>query len=180
MNFIVFDLETTGLSILKDEPVEVYMGVGREEGISDELLLYTFGRAQMSEEAQRVHGITPETLKQIGKPAGQAAKEVNAFVWRHWPVCLVGHNVLSFDFPMLQNWLARYTAGKFKHPPVAGVLDTMHLAGEYFGTKKWFRLALAAEKLGLSVPGDLHDARADGRLTWEVFKVLWEGAGRRI
>lgn len=175
LNYIVLDMETTGVDILLDEPIQIFMGAAEERGekIKDELFLYCCGERKISQGAQNVHGISWEYLLNNGIHAEEAATLVTSFVWNHQPAILVGQNIISFDFPILWNWLARYTPGRFKHPPVCGLLDTMHLANMALGGTRWRKLEALAMELGVPLPeGNLHDAREDGRLTWKVFQEL--------
>lgn len=174
--FIVFDLETTGVDILVDEPLQVYLGAVKEGEIEEELLLYCSAFRPCSEGALNVHGLSPEVLKERGAVTPNfAAGRINNFIWNHQPAALLGHNCISFDYPMLWNFLARYTGGRFKHPPVCQVYDTMHLFNAVKGGRKWMKLKLMAEALGVEVPEGLHDARVDGLLTWRSFCALRGG-----
>ncbi len=173
LNYITFDLETTGVNILIDEPVQIYMGVakGIEKEIEDELLVYTYGDVVMTQGAQNVHKISWEYLQKNGRPAREVAPLVQRFIWDHQPAFLVGQNCLSFDFPMLWNWFSKHFPGKFKHPPVAGIYDTMHMANVVLGGSRWKKLEVIGMELGIPF-GDLHGAREDGKLTWRIFQEL--------
>ena len=175
-HFVVFDLETTELDILVAEPVQIYLATGTPEGgLRDELVIHTYGNRPIQPGAEAVHGLSLAHLKKIGMAAPVATGRVLDYFWKHQPLCLLGHNALSFDFPILQNWLQRYGQGRFRHAPCCEIYDTMHLCCAHFQTKKWFKLAAAATALEIEVPEGLHDAKVDGRLTWEVFKKLKEG-----
>jgi len=176
-SYITFDLETTGLDIIEDEPIQIYLGAawGKKGKIADEFLALCYGDQRISPGAQAVHGISWESLQANGKPAHELTGEVSKFIWAHQPAILVGHNCLSFDFPMLQNWFSKYVVGRFKHAPMCGILDTMHLANMVLGGRKWRKLDKLAKELEIDLPEDLHDARTDGRLTWEICKVLLKG-----
>lgn len=172
LNYVVFDLETTGLDITEDEPIQLYFGAFGDKGFRGELFLHSYGLRRISSGAEAVHGISWEILHEIGEPAHQVVIEITSFLWKYQPLALVGWNALNFDFPMLQNWLSRHGIGRFRHVPCVKVIDTMHLFGAYFHERKWTQLQLAARRLGLVVPEKLHDARADGRLLWEIWKEL--------
>ena len=177
MNYIVFDLETTGVDILVDEPIQIFLGVarGKEEEIERELLLHCFGERKISQGAQDKHGISWEKVQEIGVPAKQAAVGVLEFTRYCTPMIFVGHNAIGFDLPMLWNWLARYGKGMFRHPSACGVYDTMHMSNVVLGGTKWRKMESLAMELGIPLPsGDLHDAREDGMLTWKIFQKLEE------
>ncbi len=177
MNYIVFDLETTGVDILVDEPIQIFLGVagGKEEEIGDSLFFKCYGERRISQEAENVHKISWEELLKEGIPAREGVGRILHFTRFLSPKLFVGHNATSFDLPMLWNWLQRYGKGKFRLPAVCGVYDTMHMANAVLGGTKWRRLENLAMELGIPLPsGDLHDAREDGMLTWKIFQKLEE------
>ena len=176
-HYVVFDLETTGLDICKDEPIQLFFAEGDIETgeLKDELLLHCYGEQPISREATAIHGFKIDWLKENGIKAVHAANTVINYMWKHQPLAFVGHNCMNFDFPMLQNWLRNYGSGAFRHAPCCEIYDTMHLCCVHFEQRKWMRLAIAAQSLGIEVPTDLHDARTDGALCWKIFCALKKG-----
>ncbi len=170
--YLPFDLETTGLDITRDEPIQIYMGAARKDGeIKDEILLHCWGTQEISPGAEKVHGFSMERIKEIGEPARLVTPKLTKFIWNHQPAILICHNGISFDFPMLQNWFVRYTEGRFKHPPIAGIYDTMHMSNIILGGTKWRKLEVLAQVLEIPTK-DLHDAKTDVEVMWRCFLKL--------
>lgn len=178
MRVIVFDLETTGIDTLQDEPVQLAAEVYE---VSDLRYRQVGGLALLIRpvvpihpKAAEVHGLTMEILAEKGGlPPTEAAKRWHSLVWEHYPASLAGYNIINFDFPILAKFLANYTPGKFKFPPVVDLTDVMFLYCRHQKQRKWPRLEAAAKTLGVPLPKlSLHDARADVTLTWRVLARL--------
>lgn len=64
------------------------------------------GKSVWSKEAERVHGLTREYLSQHGVDREDAVTEIGNLIINHWgpdiPVCLLGHNVATFDMWFLK------------------------------------------------------------------------------
>ena len=62
-----------------------------------------------SDGAQKVHGMTREYLKENGVPMEEAVTQIASLILKYWgpssPVCLLGHNVATFDLPFLRHTL---------------------------------------------------------------------------
>ena len=177
MNYLTVDIETTGLNLISDLPIQfAYLGAKKAPSgtwTTESDAFYIKSLRPIPEAASRVNRITDETLLRSGIPLGRAAEDYNKLVWSYQPVTLIGYNIINFDLPIIQNWLFDWNPKRFKHPPVEVVIDVMHLAGRHFKTKKWLKLSLAAQKLGIEFDEEsLHDALVDVKLTWEVFKLL--------
>lgn len=168
MNYLVFDLETTGISILADEPVSITVYDPKGNKYHH---WFVNTSVPISPEAFAVHGISKKFLTEKGYIPKVVTGAYSATIWDHYPATLLGYNVTSFDFPMLQNFLARHHPGSFKHPPVLQVIDVMHLVSQRFKTRKWLKQSEAAQRLGLGVDeSKLHDSRYDTLLCWQIYE----------
>ncbi len=121
-DYIVLDTETTGLPDESGPPDIVTLGftVVRNRAIAESVEFKTRPQKRISEEAQRIHGITNE----------QAA-EFAAFDSQWNPIAdylkdqlIVIHNA-SFDWPILLDHVARYGLSM---PPVQGVFCSQKAA----------------------------------------------------
>lgn len=173
MNYVVLDVETTGLDITKDSPIQIAWEIHNEQyKLLEQKSIYikTYG---LNPKITEIIGITPEILLEKGISPRDAANVYHSLLWRYYPVVLIGYNVVNFDFPLIQNWLVRQIPGRFKHPPSLGLQDVMFMCCVAFKDKKWPKLAAAGKRLKIKFnPEALHDARADVKLTWEIFKKL--------
>jgi DNA polymerase III alpha subunit (gram-positive type) len=176
MNYLVCDIETSGLDLINDVPVQLAYEI--HNGNTDKLIklgsFYMKPPKPLSEEVQKVHGITNEFLDSPGVlTLAQGAGIYEQLFWNYRPIMIVGYNIINFDFPMIQNWLLRHNPKAFKHPPCITIIDVMHLASLYFKTFKWPKLSVAAKDLDIPFDKEeLHNASGDVRLTWEVFKKV--------
>lgn len=99
-----FDLESTGLNVIRDRILQIaivkYFAKGREP---EELSMLINPGIPISEEAMRVHGITPKDV--ANKPTFvQVAQKIYDFIGN---ADLAGYNSNRFDVPMLQEEFAR-------------------------------------------------------------------------
>ncbi len=99
-----FDLEATGLNVIRDRIVQIaiikYFKDGREP---EELVLLINPGIPISEEAMNVHGITPKDLR--NKPSfQQVAQKIYDFIGN---ADLGGYNSNRFDVPLLMEEFAR-------------------------------------------------------------------------
>ena len=174
MYTIVMDLETTGLSTINDEPIQACWTVFDKRGrLRRSRLIYINTSKTIHPKAMEVHKITHEFLHDNGVKPAQAAEAYTKLIWEFQPAIIIGYNILGFDFPMWQNFMVNYKSGMFKFPPVTTVIDVLHMASQYFRTKKRLKQAEAGRRLGLTVvEADLHDARADNELCWDIYQKL--------
>jgi|TARA_B100001057_G_scaffold358293_1_gene360427 DNA polymerase-3 subunit epsilon len=94
---VVFDIETTGLDIIKDQIIDISLiKVGKD--CSEEVKNFRVKPSiKISKESSEIHGIRDEDLKN-SKPFKFYAKEVLNFI----KGCdLGGFNILKFDLPIL-------------------------------------------------------------------------------
>lgn len=170
MNNLVFDLEATGLNILTDEPISLTVYNPQGDQYHN---WFINSKVSIDPGAMAVHGLTKEFILKNGYAPFVAAEAYNALIWENWPVILLGYNCTSFDFPMLQNFLARHNKKVFKHPPVTQVIDVMHLVGAQSKSKKWPKLSEVADRLGIVYePEILHTSKGDCWLTWKIYEKV--------
>lgn len=122
-DYVVFDIETTGLHPDSDQICEI-----AAIGVKDGLPQGTFStlvaiEGSMPEAAGRVNGITDDMLK--GAPAiGDALDAFLDFIGDD--AVLAGHNIVSFDIPFVANAAAK-SGRVFIYPYV---IDTLEAARE--------------------------------------------------
>ncbi|XP_077185834.1 three prime repair exonuclease 2 isoform X2 [Paroedura picta] len=139
--FVFLDLETTGLP--RDQPCMAELSlfaVNRRSlqcpapqlpqlpqppRILDKLTLCIDPQKPFTPKAEEITGLSNRTLEENGKlDFNRAAVDaLRAFLDRQAsPICLVAHNGLRFDFPLLRTELLRAEADL---PPDTGCLDTL-------------------------------------------------------
>lgn len=171
---VIIDIETTGLDKLVDTPIQIawsVLGTGRKQ--LEEGSFYINPHSPLPQVITRLTGITDEILLARGYGNGPATRKYMELIWRLQPCTLVGHNLISFDYPILHNWMERFHMGRFKQPPIVKLVDTMHLASVKWKTKKWMKLEDCATRLDILFNREqLHNAMEDVRLTREVYLGL--------
>jgi len=173
MNYVTMDLETTGLDIHGDEPIQLAYTIHNTE---DKLLtqdsFYLNVDRDLPAIITKITGTTQATLRAEGISPSEGVKEWQSVLKLYQPVTLIGYNILNFDFPMLQNWINRNSSQRFKYPPICQIFDVMIILASKRNSK-WLKLVKAGEVCGIKFNlDDLHDALADVKLTWEVYKTV--------
>lgn len=173
MNYIVLDIETTGLSITKDSPIQIAWEVRNENyKLLEQSSIYVKTH-YLNPKITKITRITKEILEEEGLSSRDAANIYHSLLWKYYPAVLIGYNIVNFDFPMIQNWLTRHVPGRFKHPPSLGLQDVMFMCCVAFKDKKWPKLVDAGQRLKIDFSIEsLHDAGADVNLTWKIFEKL--------
>lgn len=103
-DLVFFDVETTGLNILRDRIVQIGLikyEKGNDEPIELQMLINP--GIPISEESMKIHGITPNELK--NKPTfNEVAQKLFDFIGN---ADLSGYNSNRFDIPMLMEEFSR-------------------------------------------------------------------------
>ena len=173
MYHIVMDIETTGLDKLKDTPIQIAWNVLKEKKLIEEGAFYIKPDIALPEIITRITGMKEEILTTQGYANSVGTKKYMDLIWQYQPATLIGHNLISFDYPILHNWMESFYPGRFKQPPIVQLIDTMHLASVKFKTKKWTKLEDCGKRLDILFNKEqLHNAIADVRLTKEVYLAL--------
>lgn len=156
--FAFVDLELTGLDLERDEPVEIGVVLitgQQEEGRYHRLICPT---VQSTPEAEAVHGLTSEALRQAPR-FSEVAEEVSALLKGR---ILVAHGV-STDSAFLEKMLG----GR----PWSGEIDTLSLSRTLLATPD-NSLQGVCGQLGLSQKGTWHRAMDDVESTLTLFSTL--------
>jgi DNA polymerase III alpha subunit (gram-positive type) len=116
MDYIVFDLETTGLNTLTDDVLEI--GAFKLQGyksdnqkhlkVVDSCRIYFAIDHEVSEEVYKITGLSREILAERSHDRHLSdCKEKLQSLFNSGDLCWVGHNMRSFDQPMLLSNLSR-------------------------------------------------------------------------
>lgn len=160
-NLVFFDVETTGLNVIRDRIIQIalikFFPNGKPE---EELKMLINPGIPISEEAMAIHGITPKDL--ANKPTFiEVAQKIYDFIGDS---DLAGYNSNRFDIPMLMEEFAR--AGFDFDISKRNLIDVQRIF--YKMEPRTLKAALqfyCQEELE-----DAHDALEDVRATVKVFK----------
>lgn len=160
-DLVFFDLETTGLSVIRDRIVQIALVKLRKNGqANEEFSTLVNPGIPISEESMAIHGITPKDV--ANKPTFiQLAQQIWDFIG---DADLAGYNSNRFDVPMLMEEFARvgleFDVSKRRLIDVQRIFYKM----EPRTLKAAYRLYCQKEL------EDAHDALADVHATLDVFK----------
>ena len=144
--FVVFDLETTGLSSMQNDIIQFSYIMFDSNNMfvrADNLYFYYEGMSWNQEVADISHGISLDFLKtQADKFKENVLKMYT--VLNHANVC--GHNSNSFDCPFVKNWLKRMGLSDFEF----GIQQDTMLAFRPYTKRARIKLTKLAAMFGLS------------------------------
>lgn len=155
-----FDLEATGLNVLRDRIVQIaIIKYPAKGGEPQELSMLINPGIPISEEAMGVHGITPKDVAR--KPVfAQVAQEIHSFIGN---ADLAGYNSNRFDIPMLMEEFDR--AGLEFDISNRRLIDVQRI----FYKMEPRTLAAAVKFYCQKEIENAHDALADVQATIDVF-----------
>lgn len=162
-DYVVFDLETTGVSSVCDEVIEI-SGVKVKGGqVMDEFTSLVNPRRSIPFGASKVNGITDDMVRNAPFFT-DVLTDFLAFVGDD---VLVGHNIHSFDMHFIYRDAERYY-GKI---PGNDYVDTLYVARDCLPQLAHHRLSDLASFYGISTRG-AHRALNDCRMNQMVFERL--------
>ena len=163
-NYVVFDIETTGLDTDNDEIIELG-AVKIENGqIKEKFSTFVKPNRAIPYEVTELTGITNEMVKGA-PPVNMVLEEFYAFT-RDCILC--GHNIIGFDILFVKR-LARECGIDFDNE----IFDTLNLARRSHLSVGNFKLGTIVKALGLTLEG-AHRAWNDAYATAEVLLKLCE------
>lgn len=164
-DYVVFDLETTGISTAYDEVVEISAVSVRAGKIVNEFSTLVNPGRPIPRAASRVNGITDEMVK--AAPCFEEA--LGIFLDFAGNDVLVGHNIHTFDMKFLYRDAQRF----FGEVPDNDYVDTLQLARRCLPQLPAYKLVDLADFYGIS-PEGAHRALNDCRMNQQVFEHLGE------
>ena len=162
-DYVVFDLETTGLSSQFDQVIEISGVKVKNHEVVDEFTSLVNPGRPIPDEASYVNGITDSMVKDAPE-FRQVLEEFSAFSEE---LVLVGHNIYRFDLPFLyrdaQSYWGRTIGNDF--------VDTLQMARACLPGRRGYGLGSLAEHYGIDTAG-AHRALADCHMTQKVYEKL--------
>lgn len=167
-SYVVFDVETTGLSAVYDTIIEL-AGVRIQQGeIVDRFESFANPHHALSETTINLTGITDDMVRNAPE-VGDVLKDF--YDWMGDDI-LVAHNA-SFDIGFLNQGFERIGIEKVKNP----VIDTLELARFLLPQLKNHRLNTLCKHMDIELTQHhraIYDAEATGYLTWKFVRQLLE------
>lgn len=162
-DYVVFDLETTGVSPYNDEVIEISAVKARKGKVVEEFSELVNPKRTIPFAASRVNNITDDMVSDAPF-FDEVLRHFLEFVGED---VLVGHNIQSFDMKFIYRDCERY----FHQLITNDYVDTLILAKRCFPEWRHRRLGDLADYYGISTQG-AHRALADCRMNQRVFELL--------
>lgn len=162
-DYVVFDLETTGVSPYNDEVIEISAVKARKGKVVEEFSQLVNPQRTIPFAASRVNNITDDMVSDAPF-FDEVLRHFLEFVGED---VLVGHNIQSFDMKFIYRDCERY----FHQLITNDYVDTLILAKRCFPEWRHRKLGNLADYYGISTQG-AHRALADCRMNQRVFELL--------
>ena len=162
-DYVVFDLETTGISCYNDQVVEISAVKVSKGQVVEEFTSLVNPKCPIPYRASMVNGITDEMVKDA--PAfDKVLADFLGFIGDH---VLVGHNIHTFDMKFIYRDCEKFW-GKV---PENNYVDTLSLARMCLAELGHYKLTDLSEYYGVSTTG-AHRALNDCRMNQIIYERL--------
>lgn len=162
-DYVVFDLETTGISTVYDEVIEISAVKVRNGRAADEFTSMVNPGRPIPYLASQVNGITDAMVRE----APGFADVLRDFLLFAGEDVLVGHNIHSFDMKFLYRDAEKF----YGRIPDNNYIDTLTIARRCLPNLPRHRLTDLASYYGISTQG-AHRALSDCHMNQQVFEHL--------
>lgn len=167
-SYVVFDVETTGLSAVYDTIIELAAVRVQEGEIVDRFESFANPHHPLSETTINLTGITDDMLKD----APEVEDMLKDFAEWMGDDVLVAHNA-TFDIGFINQGFEKIGLEKVENP----IIDTLELARFLLPQLKNHRLNTLCKHFNIELTQHhraIYDAEATGHLTWKLVKQLLE------
>ncbi len=164
-DYVIYDLETTGISCNNDQVVEISAIKVKDHQVVEEFTSLVNPQCPIPYHASEVNGITDDMVEDA--PFFDTVLE--DFITFIEDLPLVGHNIHSFDM----NFIYRDCEEYFGKIPGNDYVDTLKIARICLPELNSHSLTNLAEHFGLPTDG-AHRALCDCRMNQQVYERLGE------
>ena len=167
--YVIFDVETTGLSAIYDKVIELSAVKMRNGGVLEEFEHFIDPGFHLSETTTNLTSITDDDVR------GSKSEEEVFQMFRDFcgDAILAGHNV-TFDMGFMNTGYARQGKEPIQNP----VIDTLTLARFLHPELKGYRLNTLAKKFGVALEHH-HRAIFDSQTTGNLLHIFLKDAEER-
>jgi DNA polymerase III alpha subunit (gram-positive type) len=181
-NFVVFDLETTGLYKDKNSILEIAC-CGFDFNLNDVKefdsgVMQIYDNREVSPQALQANNITMDQIENGRDPKtvlDELIKYLESMkVGRNKPV-LCGHNIDKFDIPFLDNFFSTFSKDLAKYVNEDFTIDTMWWSRAKWEEQTNFKLGTCCEISGIELVNAhraIHDTRANKELVKSFLRGL--------
>ena len=161
-DYVLVDIETTGLSPINDEIIEIGAIKVKNNLIVDSFNQLIKINRSLSPFITNLTGITDEMLK-TGKTPTQVYLDFVQFIEED---IIIGHNI-NFDLGFLSNKCKKY----INHDLTNDYIDTLYMARKLVPNSVNYKLGTLAKLFNISYEG-AHRGLKDVEITYEVYNKL--------
>lgn len=163
VDYIIMDVETTGLDYDKDRILEIGLLKIKGDEIKEQLQCFVQGKKAIPEAVTKLTGITDELIEKQGITEKEAFKKIEEFI-----DCdlIIGYHV-QFDI----NFILRMAERVGKCLMVKRTRDVLQLARQKIDELENYQLKTVAEYFSLDT-SEMHRALADCILTHKIYLEL--------
>lgn len=165
-NYVVIDIETTGLSVEEDEIIELAALRVVESKPVEEFSVLIRTEKKIPINIQKMTGITEEKVSKEGRHIAEALHCFLKFVGEER---VIAHNV-SFDYSFLQKACRVNNLPEFINP----CTDTLLLSRKRIEGVENYKLETIAKSLAVTISCEIHRALGDCYLTHGIYVKLNE------
>lgn len=169
-DYVVFDLETTGISPMWDQVIEISAVKVKNRVVVDEFTSLVNPGRSIPAGATKVNGITNQMVAD--------APGFETVLRKFWNFTeglpLVGHNIAGFDMKFIRRDAEKF----YGEIPDNDYLDTLKMARRHLSKLPHHRLVDLAEYYGISSEG-AHRALNDCRMNQKVYERMVEESQSR-
>lgn len=164
-DYVVFDIETTGLRPGLDEIIEISAVKVKNNEVSDTFSTLVKPTIRIPASATRINGITNDMVSS----APEIAEAMEGFVDFVETEILVGHNIHSFD----TNFIYDAAMEAFQEGIYNDYIDTLYMARACLPQLKHHKLGDISEYFGISTEG-AHRALNDCIMNQKCYEKMGE------
>ena len=166
-NVVIYDTETTGLDLQKDQIIQISaIRLNAQGEIIDRMDQMVIPTVPITPGAQMTHHQTPETIRARGGIGIRPALE--KFLAFTKGAVLVGHNSINFDSPLIRRQLRE---NSLPMPEIIAEFDTLPLSRQFLPKSVNYKLETLCQTFGITNMA-AHDAMGDITATGEVLSHL--------
>ncbi len=163
-DYTIVDIETTGLSPLRDEIIELSALKVRQNRIVDKFSSLVKPSGIINSFISSLTGITNDMVKE----APDLKNTLLSFRQFLADDCIVGHNV-NFDYRFLQHNIEKHLGESLRN----GKQDTVKLARKFCPNLPSYKLSNLAKHFNIDIEGH-HRALKDCEITYDVYYKIQE------
>lgn len=162
-DYVVFDLETTGISSKTDEVIEISAVKVKAGKVAEEFNTLVNPKRRIPFGASQVNGITDDMV--ADSPLFEEVLE--KFLDFTEGLVLVGHNIAHFDMKFIYRDAMKF----YGRIPANDYVDTLVIARRHLPGLGHYRLVDLAQHYGISAKG-AHRAMNDCRMNQKVYECM--------